>query len=125
MGVELISAIVYSVITTITTIFGFIKSQRNKTLADKLNAINKFNEVLIDLPDVIDKVEDEVVGVKQGAIRKTLVMQNAQLECGSRNVQFDLPKVSNQIEKILKTPQKKKDEQVKTDTIDEVRTEFQ
>lgn len=127
MSIDLIITIAYGVATTLSTVIGFVLNKRSKDQAEHFKAVNRFNEVLNDLPDAISEVESKVVGTKQGAIRKTLVMQNAQLECGSRGVQFDLPKVSDQIEKILKAPQKKEEkvEQPKTEEVTEVRTDVQ
>lgn len=105
MSIELISVIVYGILSTIANIIEIINNKKHKKTINELNNENKFNKILIDLPETIDKVENEVKGTKQGAIRKTLVMQNAQLECSTKNISFDLPKVNSQIEKIMKAPQ--------------------
>lgn len=109
MDLELIGAIcsacVLAISQTLTAVKQIKLAKRNKNLQQKLSLA----QVLQQLPNSINKAE-EIVGEKHGALKKSLVLKDAQIDCSARGLDFDLPGFSNEIEKILDTPQKKKKE---------------
>lgn len=106
---ELILAILYGIGVTITNIVTLIKNAKNnKTIKTQDEQIS-FNKVLNNLPKNINNAE-ELVGEKKGALKKTIVLQNAQIECKNAGCGYQSETLDKKIEEILTTPTKKENE---------------
>ena len=123
MTIELISAICTGIattlITTITTIMESKKAKKEKDFNKRLWQENQFEKTMQELPAAINEAEAQVGG-GNGVLKKTLVIQDTALKCTKRDIPFNLERVSEKIEEILSTPQKKlkgeKNEESEIDT---------
>lgn len=106
MQVELIIAIASVAASVVGFVFNFIKSFKTKSNVERLCSITKIARVLQKLPDFINQAE-ESVGSGNGATKKTLVLQNAEIACSKEGVAFDSEGFNSEIERLLSTPQKK------------------
>lgn len=94
------------VATLTTTIIYAVKVHRCKTKNEKLKEINKYAQIVQKIPDMIKEAEASV-GSKNGALKKTLVLQQIQLRCAEEGIAYNNNKFAEAIENILETPQKK------------------
>lgn len=110
MDVELIAAISYAGLSTIAAIFSFIKQMKVSKDNKKVRNLVKTAQVLQKLPDMISQAEDKV-GKGNGELKKTLVMQQVEIEAQDKGIKFEYPAFSEEIERILETPQKKREKE--------------
>lgn len=127
MDAEIITIIVSAIGLVITTIASTIQSIKakvqgsaNSTLQAENSTLQAENstlqkvvstaQVCQKLPQIINDVEQSfptIDGVKFGAMKKRLVMQEVKNECAERDIDFDEKGFSQEIENILSTPQTK------------------
>lgn len=120
MNAEIITIIVSAIGLFITTIAGAVQSikakkqgSENSTLQAENSTLQKLvstAQVCQKLPQIINDVEQSfptIDGVKFGAMKKRLVMQEVKNECAERDIYFDEKGFSEEIENILSTPQAK------------------
>lgn len=92
------------------SIFTRIKSKRVETANKVLNDEAKRNAVLAKVSDHINKAE-QLFGAGNGTAKKMFALSNAKMDALVANVVIDEDIISQEIEKILTTPQAKKKEQ--------------
>ena len=66
------------------------------------------NEIVQKIPELITQAE-LTVGSGNGALKKTLVLQQLQLMCAEKGINSNEQKFNEKIEEILLTPQKKEE----------------
>ena len=90
----------------ITIIIAIIKIRNANTTTEKVRIINKYAQIIQQIPEMIKNAETSV-GNGNGALKKTLVLQQIQLLCAEKGIDYKNEEFSQEIEKILETPQKK------------------
>lgn len=107
MDIQSIVQIGAGILTTVTaTIIYAIKVHKCKTRNEKLSTLNKYAQIVQMIPTMIKEAEQNV-GEGNGALKKTLVLQNIQLQCAEKGIEYKNDEFTTEIEKILETPQKK------------------
>lgn len=94
------------VVTVVTTVIYVIKIHKSKNRNEKLSTINKYAQIIQKIPSMITEAEQSV-GAGNGTLKKTLVLQNIQLQCAEKGIEYKNDEFTQEIEKILETPQKK------------------
>lgn len=97
----LIVTISSSIITTILSIFS--NSQKNKK-----EKIVQLAKIVQKLPDYI-KQSEEMFGAGKGRVKKQYVLNEVRNECLLNEIDYKENEFSEEVEKILDTPQKKGD----------------
>lgn len=101
--------IVCTVLTIATTIIiSAVNIFKEKNKTNRLRKINKLAQIVQKLPQFI-KESELLVGAGNGDIKNRLVLNQCQIECDNQNVEFIENDFKAEIEKILETPQKKKE----------------
>lgn len=96
------------VATLTTTIIYAVKVHKCKNKNDKLKEINKYAQIVQQIPTMIKEAEKNV-GNGNGALKKTLVLQQIQLKCAEKGIAYKNNEFAEEIEKILETPKKKEE----------------
>lgn len=122
MDTEMIIALCYAGISTLGTILSVVKQVKTSKDNKKVREINKYAQIIQKLPDMISQAEEKV-GSGNGELKKTLVMQQVELECAEKGIKFKYPGFSDEIETILETPQKKLEKEVINGKENEVETQ--
>lgn len=120
MNAEIIIAIFSAICVAISSVAGAIQKIKAKKQASENTTLQAENttlqkivstaQVCQKLPQIINDVEQSfptIDGVKFGAMKKRLVMQEVKNECAERDIDFDEKGFSQEIENILSTPQTK------------------
>lgn len=94
-----IAGIVSTIITTILTIY-------SKKETSKKGKIIELAKVVQKLPNYIQAAE-EMFGAGKGKVKKQYVLNEARNECLLNDIEFKKDEFSEEVEKILETPQKK------------------
>jgi len=97
----LIVTISSSIITTILSIFS--NSQKNKK-----EKIVQLAKIVQKLPEYI-KQSEEMFGTGKGRVKKQYVLNEVRNECLLNEIEYKENEFSEEVEKILDTPQKKGD----------------
>lgn len=92
--------------TVVTAVVYATKVHKCKTRNEKLATINKYAQIVQMIPTMINEAEKNV-GAGNGELKKTLVLQNIQLKCAEKGIEYKNDEFEQEIEKILETPQKK------------------
>ena len=93
-------------ITAATTLITTTKKlKKAKSTNEKMQVIN---EIVQKIPELITQAE-LTVGSGNGALKKTLVLQQLQLMCAEKGINSNEQKFNEKIEEILLTPQKKEE----------------
>lgn len=75
--------------------------------AFKAKKANSLIEIASNLPDYIKQAEEIFKGDKLGVAKLQFVLNKVMLDCYSKRVKYDENYYTDEIEKILKTPQSK------------------
>lgn len=100
--IEMFSSILGIVVTASSIAIAIIKSIK----AGKKQNIVEYAKIVKKIPDFIIEAE-QVLGEKQGAAKLQYVLNQCHIECLQKKVEFIKKDLEFEIEKILKTPQKK------------------
>ena len=107
MGIEQWIQLAISIVAIIATIVtAIIKVHNANTKTEKVRLINKYAQIIQQIPTIITDIETQV-GAGNGALKKTLVLQKIQLLCAEMGIKYQNEEFSTEVEKILETPQKK------------------
>ena len=113
MPIEQIIQLAGSIIAIIATIIiAYLRIRNAKTKEEKAKLINEYASIIQKIPELIKNAE-ETVGNGNGALKKTLVLQQIQLLCAEKGLSFENEEFNQKIEKILETPQKKTGDETK------------
>lgn len=91
-----------SVITTILTII----ANKSKTKSNKLVELAKIAQ---KLPGYIQEAE-QIFGGKTGTAKLAYVLNKVQIDCITKNIEYNEEQFKGEIENILSTPEKKESE---------------
>ena len=97
----------------ITIITAIVKVKQAKTTTEKVRLLNKYAQIVQQIPTLVTEAEEKV-GSGNGALKKTIVLQQIQLQCAKMNLDYNEQNWETEIEKVLTTPQKKEAEKCTT-----------
>ena len=113
MPIEQILQLAGSIITIIAAIIiAYWKVKNAKSKEEKATLLNEYASIIQKIPELIKNAE-ETVGSGNGALKKTLVLQQIQLLCAEKGLSFENEGFNQKIEEILETPQKKTGDETK------------
>lgn len=109
MDTQLILQIIgYLIIIIAYTVFTVLKIKKSNNKTEVAETLNKYAEIVKQIPTMINNAENSV-GAGNGALKKTLVLQQIQLLCAEKGIEYKNEEFSQEIEKMLTTPQKKEE----------------
>ena len=107
MPIEQILQLVGSIVTIIAAILiTYLRVKNAKTKEEKATLLNEYASIIQKIPELIKNAET-TVGNGNGALKKTLVLQQIQLLCAEKGLSYENTEFNQKIEEILETPQKK------------------
>lgn len=90
------------IVTTISIIIAFIKTIKT----GKKEKIIKLAKIVKQIPDIINEAE-ELLGAGNGKAKLSYVLNKLNIKCLQFGIEFDEQGLTEEVEKILETPQKK------------------
>lgn len=89
-------------ITAVSTIIAIAKGKKAKSKTKSINLA----KILQTIPNIITKAET-LLGAGTGKAKLEFALKELKIACLEKNVEFDEQGFTEEIEKILETPQKK------------------